>query len=633
MLDGSQGNARAYTVASEHALICFNGNHSASDLRDSTRQPSEVLHHRDPGFLSAVERVMFRRQFVLIAADNTSPARVDSLDEARAAVRDGTVPTAAGKLANGLLGSDIDANDPLIGDACADALIAWCTAHRLPYLLRESGRPGGRHVIAVVTNDKVPVKEWARLCRELSRKWRVVVQDRSGQVLRLVTAPHRVGLPAPVIACTLTPAAVMDAVRFHRAKTKGKAASRKVGVRSSRANSAVSEGDSTRSGRDYGDTCAMVRHGWSPQRIWEEIYGQDGKAAQKGERWFRRYMLMRATTTVAAEEGIDEDEAWGRASQACPAIRSKGKDWWRYWWRRALDEAGRDRPRRRRLPAGADNENPTLPPEVAAELDAVRRGLRAAADIELAAVDPRRRHSVHAALHALAYAIVTRDGSMSDRTLAEWARIDTRTVRSVRRTVVDAGLLVLAHQYGGGTRDCTAYGVGPAAQPAVSAAPRISSPTRCTTPAPHGSASLSRLQEQHHSDRLHWSRRCDALAALVPGERLATSQHPSAKLLRSLWYQRKWWQSLTPEEQEARREKRRTLLRKLDQADRSLWFDWLEQRELVCNAVDRLAAAPDTATAADVSTVRTASLTIHRGMADPRWRDGGTPASAGQLAA
>ncbi|GAB4590363.1 hypothetical protein [Nocardia sp. IFM 10818] len=616
MHDGSQGNARAHAGASEHALVSVNGNHTPSEQRKHcqyapTRQ-----------FLLAVDRVAFERQFVLIAADNSSPARVDSLDTARAAVATGLVSTAGGRLADGLLGCDIDADDPIVGDACAESLIAWCDKHGLPYLLRESGRPGGRHVIAVATNAQVPVREWARLCQKVSRRYRVVVQDRTGQVMRLTTAPHRIGLPAPVIACTLTPAAVVDAIRIHR-RTFAHATHRPSASRIGRANIVAAGTDSSRSAREFGDVCAMVRHGWTPQRIWAEIAGQDGKAAQKGERWARRYMLMKAVTVVAAEEGADEADAWGRASRACPEIRAKGRDWWRYWWRRALKEANRDRPRRRRLPGDRTGENSALSQELATELDAVRRGLRAAADTVLVAIDPRRRHSVHAALHALAYALVTRDGSMSDRTLAEWARIDTHTVRAVRRTAVDTGLLVITRSYGGGTKDCTAYGLGPAAQHAVAAARRISSPTTCTTPVPLGSACPHRLRLRHTADRKRWSLRCDVLAVLAPGERLATSRHPAACLLRSLWYQRNWWRSLTPEQQRARVQQRQALLRKLDAADRSAWFGWLGRRELVCNAVDRIQERPAAATHGDIVSVLTTPLTIHRGMADPRWRDGG----------
>ncbi|OBA53587.1 hypothetical protein A5780_26465 [Nocardia sp. 852002-20019_SCH5090214] len=64
----------------------------------------------------------------------------------------------------------------------------------------------------------------------------------------------------------------------------------------------------------------------------------------------------------------------------------------------------------------------------------------------------------------------------------------------------------------------------------------------------------------------------------------------------------------------------------MDRDDRSAWFGWLARRELICNASDRVLSW--TATASDADTLRTAPLTVHRGMQDPKWRSGGTPAVA-----
>lgn len=579
---------------------------------------ADTPRHHSREFLSAVEKAMFRRQYVLISADNNSPARVDTLEDARAAIAAGTVPTAAGRLADGLLGCDIDADDPVIGDACAEALIAWCDKHRLPHLLRESGRPGGRHVIAVVPDIKVPVQEWARLCRDLSHRYRVVVQDRTGQTMRLVTAPHRIGLPSPVIACTLTPAAVMDAIRVRRTTTR--ATGRKASTGRGRANIAAGQADSTRSGREYGLICAMVRHGWSPQRIWEELRGRGGKAAERGEDWFRRYMLMKAVTTVAAEDQASEAEAWARAVRACPKIQAHGRDWWRYWWRRARAEAATTRRCRRKLP-DTGGRTVELPPESARELEATRRGLLAAVDTCLPDIDPRHRRSLHAGLYALAYALVTRQGSMSVRAIAEWAHLDTKTVRTVLRTATETGLLVVRHRYAGGASDCTAYGLGPAALSTVTseiaAVPENYSPTRCTAPAPLGTACTNRLRRQHRAERRSWKLRCDVLAELAPGERLATSRHPVAKLLRSLWHQRQWWNSLTPDQQEERRVQRRSVLGTLSRSRRSEWFDWLAEREEIVAAADRLAGSGTEA--GDARLLLTAPVTIHRGMRASQW--------------
>jgi hypothetical protein len=80
------------------------------------------------------------------------------------------------------------------------------------------------------------------------------------------------------------------------------------------------------------------------------------------------------------------------------------------------------------------------------------------------------------------------------------------------------------------------------------------------------------------------------------------------------------------DEQTSRQETRRRQLRAMEHSERSAWFTWLARRELICNAADRLLAG--NAAANDLATLRAAPLTIHRGMSDPRWLDGGTPASA-----
>ncbi|WP_280393456.1 hypothetical protein [Nocardia wallacei] len=547
-----------------------------------------------------------------------------TLDEARAAIADGTAASAAGRLAAGLLGADVDAADPVIGDACAEALVAWCVEHGLPYVLRESGRPGGRHVIAVVTGSGVPVRKWARLCRRLAREYGVVVQDRTGQHLRLLTAPHRVGLPSQVIACTADPAQVLDALEItarKRPARRGRRSPARPGRRGGF--------DLTRSGREYGASCAMARAGYTARQAWQVISQLVGKSAALGERWWRRYMWLSAVTVVAAEQGLDEDAAWELARRACPAAcLARGRAWWRDGkWSAAVAEAAVDRPRRYRLddtdPAAAETE---LSPEVRAEIAATREGFEAAVAAELGGLHPQRRHSVRAALWALAAAIVTREGSISVRCLAIRARLDGKTVRRALATAVQAGLIVATHAYTGGRADCDAYGPGPAATDHLIAARSTVSPTRCTTPGAHGRASRKRLHAEARAARRTWALRCDALAALAPGERLADSRHPAAKLLRSLHHQRTWWRNLTSDEQHARREARQAHMRRLPVDDRRSWFGWLARRELISNAADRLltrTAAPD-----DLETLLAAPLTVHRGMRDPQWAVGGTPAPA-----
>lgn len=613
--DASQGSARARNVLHGRALPCAN----------NLTTPLEQRFRR-PGFVDALDSVLFIGRYVLIAADNSSPARVATLEQARLAVSENTARTVAGRLVDGLLAADIDAECPITGDACAEALVAWCIQHSLPYVLRDSGRAGGRHVIAVITNSKVPVRQWARLCRKLARIHGTVVQDRSGQHLRLLAAPHRIGLPAPVVACTATPADVIDAVRITQ-RAKGSWRARR---RTGRAGGGQSGSDHTRSAREFGATCAMARAGWTARQAWQAIRRLDGKSAERGERWWRRYMWLSAVTIVCAEEGLGEDAAWERARKACSAAcLAHGRDWWRKGkWAAAVAEAETDRPRRRRLedmdPVAAEA---SLPLELAAELAAVRTGLSDAVTAVLGGLHPQRRRSVRVTLDALARVLVTRSGSVSGRDLAMLSRQDRKTVRRALAEALAAGLVVQTHTYAGGATDCDSWGVGPRAIDHITAAQSAVSPTRCTTPAPqHGRANPARLHRESVRERRAWALRCDALAALAPGERLADSRHPAAKLLRSLHHQRTWWRNLSAEEQQVRREARQAVVRRLDRADRSAWVSWLSRREEICAAADRLLTHQ-----ADDETLRTvlaAPLTVHRGMADPRWRTGGTAVSA-----
>jgi|GEM_PF-1261587 len=584
---------------------------------DSRAAKAPISPHHSSKFLLALERVMYQRQFVLIDQDNSCLGTVDSLDAARRAIADGTAASAGGRTSRCLLVADIDAEVPEVGDACAEPMVAWCDRHGLPYLLRDSGRSGGRHFIALVTHRAVPVDEWAQLCRDMSDRWNGVVSDRTGMVLRLLTAQHRLGFPAPVIACTITPRAVQDALQSLSSTRRPKMAGRsepKAGTQSGYRRDDHQRADD-RSANEYGLTCAMVRHGFTRVAAWEEIAQLAGHAAERGAAWFHRYYWLPATTVVSAERGLSEDAAWALAQQACPAIcRRHGRRWWRGLWDRAVAEARTPRPRRYHLPG--DEKYTALAPGIPEEVAAVRRGLAEAVEVECADLDPRRRRSARAAFHHLAMAIVQRDGSMSIRHLAERSRLDPSTVQAVLRTATERGLLVITRSYSGGSRSCQAYGIGLAAKVYVAAARTIASPhTSCSTPPPpYGAADPARLAATFAAARKRWALHADALAVLAPGERLANSQHPTAKLLRSLWFQQTWWQSLTSQEQEKRRCQRRAYLGRLHLSERSAWFDWLHRRAEIVAARDRIAT--HTADPGDEYTVHTAPLTVHRGLHD-----------------
>lgn len=588
---------------------------------DAPTTPLRAPNWHDREYLHALDRVLFAPMYVLIDADNESPRRVSNLDEARVALAKGEAASIAGQLRSGALGADIDPHpvQAILADVCAEILVAWCVANALPYLVRESGRPGGRHVIAIAHHRR-HIREWAKLCRRLTRQHHVPIDNRTGEALRLLSAPHRRGLHAPVIGGTLTPRSIVES-----APLRTKTATQQPTAKTRDTRRSISKQDHSRSGREFGLACAQARAGYTAERAWAHENLIDGKSAKLGELWWRRYIWMPAVMTASAEEGIDEDQAWLRAQHASPVgCRKMGRAHWRGLWRRAVREATTTRPRRYRI----DSTGPTS--EQTEAIEATSRGLRSAA--LAAAADrhlrPQRLRSIAILLHAIAPAIVLRDGSISSRSLAESACLDPKTVRAAMKVVLDLGVLTVARRYTGGTQDCHAYGVGVAAQAHIEEATNKTSPTSCSTPPPSGHCNPTLLRRRHTRDRHHWHLRCTALSALPPGETLATSTSPAARLLRSLWFQRTWWTSLPPAEQAARRNGRRQALLKMDATERSAWFDWLAKRELIANAADRVING--TGSAEDSQLLANAPSTIHRGMRDPLWKTTGLPRSSGR---
>lgn len=590
-----------------------------------------------PAQLDALERRAFTAPFVLVTADNSGAGTVTDRAEARrlAAERPDVV-TLAGTLTPQCWAVDIDpadtGADPEAGEAAGEELAAWCDGHGLPWLLRASGRPGGRHLIARVPAELV--RELRALCRRLAAQHGPACTPR--RTLRLLTAPHRAGLDAPVLAGTLR---ASDLPQRAAEPTAGSVPAGRAARRRRRPADAEAAGD--RSAREFGDAIVRARAGWGPGRAWNAANTPGSKAAERGELWWRRYVWAVAVTVVAAEDGLSEPEAWSRFQHASPArARQLGLEAWReVYWQPAVAEAQRERSRRRHLkrrPAG--QPAPLRPPEELtaeqAEAALLADALRAAAaeEAELAGLRPQFAHSAAAAAHALAEVIVTRGGSISTREWAERARLDPKTLRKARDLLAERGVIYRARSYAEGANDTDAWLPGPATTPFIEQR-RETSPTRWYTPtaqpAPLGHASPERLRRTHATDRQLWSLRCElSTVTESSGETFAESQHPAAKTLRSLWHQRRWWTSLTPAQQEERRRQRRAVLGALHRSERAAWFDWLGRRSVIAAAADR-AAGSDQPSDADVTLLERAPRTIHLGMRDPAWRTGGTPPAAG----
>lgn len=587
-----------------------------------------------PGKLDALERRAFTAPFVLVTPDNTGAGTATERAEARRlAAERPEVATLAGTLVPQCWAVDVDpadtGADAEAGEAAGEELAAWCDGHGLPWLLRASGRPGGRHLIARVPAELLG--ELRTVCRRISAQHGPACTPR--RTLRLLTAPHRAGLEAPVLAGTLTAADLPQRTAEPAAASvpAGRAARR-------RRRSAQAEAAGDRSAHEFGAALARVRAGWGPARAWHAANEPGSKAAARGELWWRRYVWAVAVTVVAAEDGLSEPHAWSRFQQASPArARQLGLEAWREtYWQPAVAEAGRERPRRRRLERGRDAEvtplhAPGEPTGEQAEAARLAGALRAAAAeaAEQAGLRPQFAHSVAATVHALAEVITTREGSISTRAWAERARLDPKTLRKARDFAAEHGVLARTRTYAGGANDTDAWQPGPATTALLERLERTNetSPTRWYTPtahpAPLGTANPQRLRRSHAHDRQVWTLRCELAAAT--SESFASSQHPAARALRSLWHQRRWWASLTAEQQDARRRERRAILGALHRSARTAWFDWLARREAYVAAAVRAASA-DEPTAADVALLERAPRTLHLGMRDPAWLTGGTPA-------
>lgn len=607
MRSKSQDNARPVPIVRGHAF----GTSKSAYTRPDQYKP---IHH---AALEALEARIFPAggHYVLIAPDNTSPRRVLSLGDAHAAIAAGEVTSAAGTLAEGLLGADVDAEDPTTGDGVTEVLVAWCLRRDLPHLVRLSGRPGGRHMIAMASRP-ADRDDWARLCHDLARRFRTSITDRTGMALRLLTAPHREGLSSPVIRCTIAPGMLSEA-RLPR--TSG-VSTRRRGNRAKTRRASVDGVDTSRSADEWGDTLVHIRRGASAAEAWAHLDRPGTKAGERGRRWWRRYAWLPAVTTVAAEDGLTEDEAWTVAHAADPATALKrGRRWWRVaLWARAVEEAATERPRRRWL-----STETALTETQRTEIAAVSTGLRAAAEATMTTPDRRTARSDMATLAAIAGPIVLRAGAASERVLAERAELDPKTVRAALLRLCAAEVLVQTGSYEGGSASCASYGIGPAATQFVKQHLETYSPTRCTTPDPKGRADKTRLLRAHATDRQQFALRNAALAALAPGETLKSSQHPLARVLRSRWAQKRWWASLTPADQAERRTARQRRLGELSPSDRSTWLDWLAARDdLACTIDGASSSTPTAEQVAMVHQLRPAGWvrTFHRGLADPNWR-------------
>ncbi|MDS0140600.1 MULTISPECIES: hypothetical protein [unclassified Amycolatopsis] len=575
--------------------------------------------------MQALDQAIFDAPYIVIDRDNNKVVTATTADAARVALHQHAAAVSiVGTARAGIEVVDVDAADTgapaEAGTAASEDLRDWLTGYGLPYLRRASGRPGGHHLIARVPAELLDA--FAAYVADVAVHHGVAATLRVPRTLRLLTAEHRHGNPAPVLDGTMTPA---DAPA---ASTSPARAPKRPACRPAPGPSGT--GQQTASEREYGRTCAAIRRGLNFTQTWA-ILG-DCQVVERGQADFRKYMWFPAVTEIAAERGLDEDAAWDLAREASAArARALGRRAWRdRYWLPAVERAADPAQRRvRRLTDRPDE--PTQPDTVdpaqrAAAIERTRTAMHDAAADLIASFRPQRQKSIRAVIDALAVALVSRDGSIDVRTLAEQACVSKGVTVQVKADLTEHGIIAVAEKYGGGADDCHRYVLGPRADQAL---PQNET-TRWYTPTPrtYGHANPERMRLHHVRERTRWKLRCTLEEATrQTGERWSTSQHPAAKTARSLWAQRARWDALPDDVQEQKRKQRRAFLGKLDPGERSRWFDWLNKRDSIAQAAARARTGQDHP--ADVALLTSAPMTVHLGMRERTWLDGPTAGRAG----
>ena len=568
---------------------------------------------------------LFSAPFVLVGPDNRSAREaVNDLPTARRILESdrATVATIVGTLTGDSWAVDIDpldvGADAEAGEAVAEAVARWCDQLGVPHVVRASGRPGGRHLVVVVAETLLA--EFRDVVSRAAEHHGAPATVR--RTLRLLGAPHRQGLDAPVLTCTLAGDDLPEPRARRRQPLNGLVPARRAKRR--RRNDPASD---SRSEGEFGDACAWARAGWDHRRAWAQANQPGTKAAEMGERAWRRWIWCVAVTIAAAEQGVPEVEAWRRFQQASPQRgRHLGLPGWRRYWHHAIAETGRARHRRTRTRRSTITRPTRTAEQQAAdqaEQQLLSTALRQAAARAVAEAGrrPQFARSLDAVLDVLATHLVHRAGSLSVRTWAEHAQTDTKTVRRTRDFAAEHGIIHRAHAYAGGATDTDAWQPGPAAAQLIDQHRRETSPTRWyTTPAPPlGLATPANQRARHTRERRQWHLRCElAEHAQRTGERFAQSQHPAARVLRSLWFQRTWWNRLTPDQQKHRIRQCQNRLGAMHRTERRAWLTWLNHRSALSTAADRLihhAEQPG-----DLNLLVNAPATVHIGQRAACWR-------------
>ncbi|WP_410573381.1 hypothetical protein [Amycolatopsis sp. cmx-4-61] len=444
---------------------------------------------------SRLDQALFGAPFIVIDADNAAHTITHRLDDAVDTLNTSSAARAiVGTLQQPLLAIDIDPEDTGAGadagDAVAEQLILWADHYGLPWLRRDSGRPGHTHL--VVKTPPCLREELQLVVSIVATRQNVSATVRS--TLRLTSSPHRHDLPCLIRNCTLTTTDVSQPIDTRPRRTS------RLAPRQGRSGRSRSEGE-------YGHALALARAGHTVAHAWAFANLAGTKAREIGEKAWRRWFWAPATTIAAAESDLTEQQAWDLFQQASPtqAAHVGRNSWRRNRWLPTLREAAESRPRRHRLGPHQATDCPSEPSP--RRLRQVRAGLHAAVDGHLAAgfntamrtgvIAGVRISSLRAALDAFAHAVLATGGSISIRHWAERAGLDPKTVRRARDAALKLGILKRVHHYAGGETDCDAFILTDSANPDHNTdltSPTVYTPTR-------GQADPLRLRSQHQRDR------------------------------------------------------------------------------------------------------------------------------------
>ncbi|SFJ40582.1 hypothetical protein SAMN04489731_12095 [Amycolatopsis regifaucium] len=492
-------------------------NCSSSSLAQSARGPATA----------DLDTALFGPPYIYIAADNTAVAAVQQHPAHVSDVPPNAVTT-VGTLHPAACGIDVDPGDngapAEAGHAFGDALVSWCERLGLPWLRRSSGRPGHLHLIALVPAQLR--HELRTLCTQLARHHAISATVRS--TLRLITAPHRLGLPCPIIDGTLN-ARDLPTPAQSRHRRAYRSRSRRFRARSPHT--------ASRSESEYGDALARARAGWSTDQVWRAANRAGTAAADIGKQAWQRWIWAPARTIVDAEQHLPEETAWQQFIQASPVqARHLGRSrWLTERWLPAIDEARTHRPRRRTTRTQQRSQTASAMYDQGSQIAQTRRLLRITASLHLqrspATQISIKPSTLYAALDALAAAIVTRSGSLSIRSWAERSFLDPKSVRRARDAAEQFGLIQRTHRYCGGPSDCDSWQLTKALNDLLSRL-RGQSPTILYTPhtPSFGAANYERLKRTHLREqnqwRLLWVSRTDHNASTNGHTSPATTRHP-----------------------------------------------------------------------------------------------------------